>query len=43
MDADLESATTLPLAPEVVVRSVVVCSDVLEHLIDPRSAMRLIF
>ncbi|TVT55321.1 class I SAM-dependent methyltransferase [Amycolatopsis rhizosphaerae] len=42
LDADLESATTLPLVPEVIARSVVVCSDVLEHLIDPRPAMRLI-
>lgn len=42
LDADLEPATTLPLAPEVIARSVVVGSDVLEHLIDPRSAMRLI-
>lgn len=42
LDADLESATTLPLAPDVIARSVVVCSDVLEHLIDPRPAMRLI-
>jgi SAM-dependent methyltransferase len=40
--ADLESATTLPLAPVVIARSVVVCSDVLEHLVDPRPAMRLI-
>lgn len=42
MDSDLESSTTLPLDPEVIARSVVVCSDVLEHLIDPRPAMRLI-
>src|SRR6266540_4241854 len=42
LGADLESVTTLPLAPEVLARSVVVCSDVLEHLIDPRPAMRLI-
>lgn len=34
LGADLESVTTLPLAPEVLARSVVVCSDVLEHLID---------
>jgi SAM-dependent methyltransferase len=42
LDADLESTTTLPLAPEIIARSVVVCSDVLEHLIDPRPAMQLI-
>lgn len=41
LDADLESARTLTLTPEVIARSVVVCSDVLEHLIDPRPAMRL--
>lgn len=32
--ADLELSTTLPLVNEVVARSVVVCSDVLEHLIE---------
>ncbi len=42
LDADLEAATTLPLDTEVIARSVVVCSDVLEHLVDPRPAMRLI-
>lgn len=42
LGTDLESATTLPLASEVIAQSMVVCSDVLEHLIDPRSAMRLI-
>lgn len=42
LGADLESVTTLPLAPEMLAQSVVVCSDVLEHLIDPRPAMRLI-
>jgi hypothetical protein len=42
LGANLESVATLPLAPEVLARSVVVCSDVLEHLIDPRPAMRLI-
>jgi Methyltransferase domain len=42
LDVDLESATTLPLAPEIIARSVMVCSDVLEHLIDPCPAMRLI-
>jgi hypothetical protein len=42
LDADLESATTLPLSPNVITQSVVVCSDVLEHLVDPRAAMRLI-
>lgn len=42
LDADLESATTLPLDTAVISRSVVVCSDLLEHLMDPRQAMRMI-
>jgi hypothetical protein len=42
LNVDLESATRLPLGPDVIARSVVVCSDVLEHLVDPRPAMRLI-
>ncbi|MPZ67008.1 MAG: SAM-dependent methyltransferase [Pseudonocardiaceae bacterium] len=42
LDTDLETATTLPLTAEVIGQSVVVCSDVLEHLVDPRPAMRLI-
>ena len=41
-EADLVTATTLPLPLKVTARSVVACSDVLEHLIDPRPAMRLI-
>lgn len=42
LDADLESVTTLPLETEVIAQSVVVCSDVLEHLMDPRQTMWLI-
>lgn len=42
LDVDLESATELPLPPEVLARSIVVCSDVLEHLVDPRPAMHLV-
>jgi 2-polyprenyl-3-methyl-5-hydroxy-6-metoxy-1,4-benzoquinol methylase len=42
LDANLESTTTLPLDPGLVARSVVVCSDVLEHLVDPRPVMWLI-
>lgn len=42
IDADLETATVLPLDAGLISRSVVVCSDVLEHLIDPRPTMHLI-
>jgi len=41
IDVDLEAATSLPLGADVIARSVVVCSDVLEHLIDPRPATTL--
>ena len=42
LEADLETATTLRLDPARIARSVVVCCDVLEHLVDPQPAMRLI-
>lgn len=42
LDVDLETATELPLDETTVARSVVVCSDVLEHLVNPRPAMLLI-
>lgn len=42
LDVDLESATAPSLPADVIARSVVVCSDVLEHLVDPRPAMQLI-
>lgn len=42
IEADLETATTLPLDASVIADSVIVCSDVLEHLVDPRPTMRLI-
>lgn len=42
LKADLESTTELPLPPERVADSVVVCSDVLEHLVNPRAAVDLI-
>lgn len=42
IEIDLERIAGLPLAAETVARSVVVCSDVLEHLVDPRPTMRLI-
>lgn len=42
IDADLETATTLPLDATAIAASVIVCSDVLEHLVDPRPTMLLI-
>lgn len=42
LEADLEAVEALPLPLPVIARSVVVCSDVLEHLVDPRPTMRLI-
>ncbi|MEU4386252.1 methyltransferase domain-containing protein [Promicromonospora sp. NPDC023805] len=42
IETDLETATSLDLAPETAARSVIVCCDVLEHLVDPRPTMRLI-
>ncbi|MGY0230172.1 class I SAM-dependent methyltransferase [Longispora urticae] len=42
VDADLETAERLPLSRELVQRSVVVCSDVLEHLLDPTPALKMI-
>ncbi|MFD6452827.1 hypothetical protein ACWFRF_10100 [Nocardia sp. NPDC055165] len=42
LEADLEHTVTLPLSAELIGRAVVVCSDVLEHLIDPRPTMQLI-
>ncbi|MFI5808571.1 class I SAM-dependent methyltransferase [Streptomyces sp. NPDC051561] len=42
IEADLESARSLPLDPALISRSVVVCSDVLEHLLDPRPALALL-
>ncbi|WP_225890229.1 MULTISPECIES: class I SAM-dependent methyltransferase [Streptomyces] len=42
VEADLESAERLPLDPDLVRRSVVICSDVIEHLVDPAPALSLI-
>ena len=42
IEADFERATTLPLDPEIVRNCVIVCSDVVEHLIEPGALMRLI-
>ncbi|MER8089528.1 methyltransferase domain-containing protein [Streptomyces sp. NPDC094048] len=41
-EADLESSVELPIAPALVRRSVVVCSDVIEHLVNPIPALSLI-
>jgi hypothetical protein len=35
IDADLEETEQLPLAPDLLRRSIVICSDVVEHLLDP--------
>jgi hypothetical protein len=42
IEADLESAERLPIDPSRVRRSVVVCSDVIEHLVTPTPALTLI-
>lgn len=39
LEADFENIDLLPLPSRVLKRSVVVCSDVIEHLVDPRSLM----
>ncbi|MGV1767983.1 class I SAM-dependent methyltransferase [Rhizobium rhizogenes] len=41
-EVDLEIALTIDIDASIISRSVVVCSDVLEHLINPLSAMALI-
>lgn len=42
IDVDLETVEDLPLTDDTIANSVIVCSDVLEHLVDPRPTMRLI-
>jgi hypothetical protein len=42
IEADLEQARRLPITPELTSRSLVICSDVLEHLLDPQPALALI-
>lgn len=42
IEVDLESAERLPIAPALVRRSLVVCSDVIEHLVNPIPALSLI-
>lgn len=40
--ADFEKSETLPIEKEVLRDCVIVCSDVIEHLVDPRPLLRLI-
>ncbi|WP_411073616.1 class I SAM-dependent methyltransferase [Streptomyces sp. cmx-4-7] len=42
IEVNLESAERLPITPSLVRRSIVVCSDVIEHLVDPAPALSLI-
>ncbi|MFJ2626888.1 methyltransferase domain-containing protein [Streptomyces sp. NPDC087532] len=42
IEVDLESAERLPVDPALVRRSIVVCSDVIEHLVNPVPALSLI-
>ncbi|MEU9057921.1 methyltransferase domain-containing protein [Streptomyces sp. NPDC048430] len=42
VEADLESTAGLPITPSLVRRSLVVCSDVVEHLVDPKPVLSLI-
>jgi SAM-dependent methyltransferase len=42
IEADLESARDLPLADDLVARSVVICADVIEHLADPTCLLTLL-
>jgi hypothetical protein len=42
IEVDLESAEWLPIAPALVRRSIAVCSDVIEHLVNPMPALSLI-
>jgi 2-polyprenyl-3-methyl-5-hydroxy-6-metoxy-1,4-benzoquinol methylase len=39
LEADFEDIDLLPLPPRVLTKTVVVCSDVIEHLVDPRSLL----
>jgi hypothetical protein len=41
IDADLEKTERLPLAPDLLRGSIVVCSDVIEHLLDPLPLLTL--
>lgn len=42
IEADLESSERLPIDPSLVRRSIVVCSDVIEHLLNPTPTLALI-
>jgi len=39
LEADFEQVSLLPIPDRVLARSVVVCSDVIEHLVDPRNLL----
>lgn len=41
-EADLESIVHLPIPTEIAARSVIICSDVIEHLKDPTDLLRLL-
>jgi hypothetical protein len=43
LEADLEACTVLPIPADQLCRAVIVCSDVLEHLVRPDIAMRLMW
>jgi hypothetical protein len=42
VEADLESCRTLDIPPEVISRSVVLCADVIEHLVNPTNLLALL-
>lgn len=42
IEADLESARDLGIADDVVTRSVIICADVVEHLVDPTCLLALL-
>ncbi len=42
LEADFESVTDLPVPAQVLARTVVVCSDVIEHLVNPTALLQLL-
>ena len=42
IEANLATTRDLPLSPAVIKRSLVVCSDVVEHVLDPRPLLALV-